>query len=100
MNETIKDSGWRRDEDSMREPSPQASSSWNAPDGSSATHSGCNFYTIAEAAKRLSTTPAALRARCRRAARNENGQVVANLGFGIRAFKFGKRSWRICIQQL
>jgi hypothetical protein len=49
---------------------------------------------IEVAANRLSLAPDALRARCRRAARRVGDSVVAHLGGGIVAFKFG-RSWRV-----
>ena len=51
-------------------------------------------HTIEDAAGRLSTTPTALRARCRRHARREGRDVIARLGGGVVAFKFGS-SWRI-----
>jgi hypothetical protein len=52
------------------------------------------FDTIESAAAKLGLDAEALRARCRRAARREGDTVVAKLGGGIVAFKFGK-SWRI-----
>jgi hypothetical protein len=52
------------------------------------------FATIQVAARRLSVDAAALRARCRRAARREGDAIVARLGGGIVAFKFG-RTWRV-----
>jgi hypothetical protein len=52
------------------------------------------FATIQVAAERLSVDVAALRARCRRAARREGDAIVARLGGGIVAFKFG-RTWRV-----
>jgi hypothetical protein len=52
------------------------------------------LLTIEVAAKRLALGPTALRARCRRAARRVGDAIVANLGGGIVAFKFG-RSWRV-----
>ncbi len=42
----------------------------------------------------LSTTPVALRARCRRKARREGREVVARLGAGVVGFKFGA-NWRV-----
>ena len=51
---------------------------------------------IETAAVLLSTTPTALRARCRRAARRFGRDVIAHLGPGVDALKFG-RSWRIRI---
>ena len=53
-----------------------------------------SYLAIEEAAARLSTTPIALRARCRRHARREGRSVVAHLGGGIVAIKFGV-SWRV-----
>jgi hypothetical protein len=52
------------------------------------------FDTVESAAVRLDLDANALRARCRRAARQVGDAVVAQLGGGITAFKFGK-SWRI-----
>ena len=52
------------------------------------------YYTVEAAAAKLSLDPAALRARLRRAQRVEGNAIVADLGGGIRGFKFGK-SWRI-----
>jgi hypothetical protein len=50
--------------------------------------------TIETAAERLDLDPNALRARCRRAARRVGDEIIAHLGGGIVAFKFG-RSWRV-----
>ncbi len=52
------------------------------------------FETIESAAGKLDVEPAALRSRCRRAARRCAGASVAQLGGGIVAFKFGQ-TWRI-----
>jgi len=52
------------------------------------------YLPIDEAAPRLSLTPLALRARCRRAARRDGRVISAHLGGGIVAYKFG-RSWRV-----
>jgi len=53
------------------------------------------YLDIDAAAAALMTSPVALRARCRRAQRRDRGgQVVAPLGGGIVAFKFGS-SWRV-----
>ncbi len=52
------------------------------------------YFDIDNAALRLSTTPIALRARCRRHARREGREVVARLGAGVVAYKFGA-SWRV-----
>lgn len=46
------------------------------------------------AALQLAITAVALRARCRRNARREKGEVVARLGGGIVAYKFGSH-WRV-----
>lgn len=54
------------------------------------------LFTIDDAAFRLATTPIALRARCRRRARREGREVVARLGAGVVAFKFGV-NWRVRI---
>jgi hypothetical protein len=59
-----------------------------------AGHGGPLYYTVEAAAAKLSLDPAALRARLRRAQRVEGDMIVADLGGGIRGFKFGK-SWRI-----
>jgi hypothetical protein len=50
--------------------------------------------TIDAAAAKLGLHAEALRARCRRAARKTATGIVADLGGGITAFKFGK-SWRV-----
>jgi len=50
--------------------------------------------TLHEAAPLLATTPTALRARCRRAARMVRGEVRAELGGGWWAFKLGAL-WRV-----
>ncbi len=53
------------------------------------------YFTIAQATKRIGSTPDALRRRCERAARKlPNGDIIAELGGGIRAFKFG-RTWLV-----
>jgi len=49
---------------------------------------------VETAAAKLSLDPTALRARLRRAQRAEGRAIVADLGGGITAFKFGS-SWRI-----
>jgi hypothetical protein len=53
-----------------------------------------DYLPIDRAAERLALTPVALRARCRRAARREGRHLVAHLGPGVVACKFG-RSWRV-----
>ena len=53
-----------------------------------------SYATIEVAARKLCTSAEALRARCRRHARREGRDVVARLGGGIVAIKFGA-SWRI-----
>lgn len=57
------------------------------------------LVTVEDAAKLLSTTPTALRARCRRHARRMGREVVARLGAGVVAFKFGV-SWRVRFEPL
>lgn len=52
------------------------------------------FETIESAAVKLAVPPAALRSRCRRAAKQSGNSTTVHLGGGIVAFKFG-RSWRI-----
>jgi hypothetical protein len=52
------------------------------------------YDSVEAAALRLSTTPIALRARCRRRSRREGRDIVAHLGGGIIAIKFGV-SWRV-----
>lgn len=52
------------------------------------------YATIEEASAILQLTPGALRARCRRGARKVGRDIVAHLGDGIVAIKFG-RSWRV-----
>lgn len=56
------------------------------------------YDTVDTAAAKLSLDPTALRARLRRAQRAEGRSVVADLGGGITAFKFGS-SWRISFPQ-
>jgi hypothetical protein len=55
---------------------------------------GALFETVEAASAKLSLDPTALRARLRRAQRADGDMIVADLGGGIRGFKFGK-SWRI-----
>lgn len=50
--------------------------------------------SLEDAARRLDLQPNALRARCRRNAREVGDSIVAKLGAGITAFKLG-RSWRV-----
>ncbi len=52
------------------------------------------FETIEAAAEKLGVDAAALRSRCRRAARRAGAASVSQLGGGIVAFKFGQ-TWRI-----
>jgi len=52
------------------------------------------YFTVEHAANVLDTTPEALRARCRRAARRKGKDIVAELADGIVAIKFG-RTWRV-----
>ena len=52
------------------------------------------FESIESAAEKLGVEPAALRSRCRRAARRAGDATVSQLGGGIVAFKFGQ-TWRI-----
>ncbi|HXX68679.1 MAG TPA: hypothetical protein VEK07_15935 [Polyangiaceae bacterium] len=54
------------------------------------------LLTVEEAARVLSMTATALRARCRRRARRVGRDVIARLGAGVVAFKFGV-SWRLRI---
>jgi hypothetical protein len=60
---------------------------------------GTPLLTVDQAAELLSTTPSALRARCRRHARRVDREIVARLGAGVVAFKFGA-SWRLRIDVL
>jgi hypothetical protein len=55
------------------------------------------LLTVEHAARLLSTSPTALRARCRRNARRVGREVIARLGAGVVAFKFGA-SWRLRIE--
>jgi hypothetical protein len=64
---------------------PVAGAAWASTPG---------LYTVEVAAVLLDTTPAALRARCRRNARREGREVVARLGAGVVGFKFGV-NWRV-----
>ncbi len=54
------------------------------------------LMTISSAAKILQLSDLALRARCRRAVRREGQILVARLGAGVTAYKFGK-TWRVHI---
>ena len=54
------------------------------------------YFSIKEAAARLGKTPDALRRLVERIAEKQaNGDLVANLGNGIVAFKFGRRRWLV-----
>jgi len=55
-----------------------------------------SLLTIEAAAACLSTSATALRARCRRHARRVGREVLARLGAGVTAYKFGA-SWRVRI---
>jgi hypothetical protein len=57
---------------------------------------GACWDTVEIAGAKLDLDPQALRARCRRAARTENGQTIARLGMGVVAKKLGT-SWRIFV---
>ena len=57
------------------------------------------LLTIESAAARLSLSPEALRARCRRSVIDDPAQARGSLGPGIVALKLG-RSWRIAISSL
>jgi hypothetical protein len=52
------------------------------------------YESIETAATKLDLEADALRARCRRAAERQGDAVIAKLGGGIVAIKFG-RSWRV-----
>ncbi len=52
------------------------------------------FVSIDAAARALDMSAEALRARCRRASRRSGKQIVADIGGGFVAMKFG-RSWRV-----
>lgn len=52
------------------------------------------YMTIDEAAEHLRLTPNALRKRCAKQARKVDRDVVAQLGDGVVAVKFG-RTWRV-----
>jgi hypothetical protein len=66
---------------------------------SAPTSSSVCYLTIEDAAALLSLSAVALRARCRRASRRRGRDVVAELGDGIAAVKFG-RSWRVRVPTL
>lgn len=74
----------------MKDTSPKSAEQECAP----APRAPTRMHTIEVAAARLSLDPNALRARCRRAGRRVGHEVIAHLGGGIVAFKFG-RSWRV-----
>jgi hypothetical protein len=76
---------------------PAPSSSTRLVDSAASTAAvdrAADYVPIEEAAARLTLTPLALRARCRRAARRVGREIVAHLGAGVVAYKFG-RSWRV-----
>jgi len=52
------------------------------------------YFTLREAAAVLSMTEEALQTRCRRKARRIGRDIIAHLGDGVTAVKFGKL-WRI-----
>lgn len=54
--------------------------------------------SIETAAKKLDLEAEALRARCRRALRKVDGELVAELGMGVVAKKLGT-SWRVHIPE-
>lgn len=65
------------------------------PNEANATKPAPSAYVdVDQAAARLSTTPNALRARCRRNARRDGRTISAHLGGGIIAIKLGV-SWRV-----
>lgn len=66
------------------------------PPSSDVRRASVCLVTVELAAKLLCTTPTALRARCRRRARRVGREIVARLGAGVVAFKFGS-SWRLRI---
>lgn len=57
---------------------------------------GHAWDTVAIAAAKLDLDEQALRARCRRAARSVDGEIVADLGMGVQARKLGQ-SWRLYV---
>lgn len=57
------------------------------------------WQSVKAAAAQLDLRPRALQARCRRAARKERGHVIADLGMGVVARKFG-RSWRVYVPSI
>lgn len=57
---------------------------------------GACWYTIEIAAAKLDLEPQALRARCRRASRLVQGEILAQLGMKVVARKLGK-SWRVYV---
>ena len=73
---------------------PVSANQARAAEPTNGDRASTDFVTIEMAAVRLATTPVALRARCRRHARREGREVVARLGAGVVAYKFGS-SWRV-----
>ena len=54
------------------------------------------YFCVKEAAPKLGMSPDALRRLIERIAEEKpNGDLVANLGNGIVAFKFGRRKWMV-----
>ena len=66
----------------------------SAAEPTTMSESSDRLFSIGSAAARLETTPVALRARCRRRARREGDEIVARLGAGVVAYKFGAH-WRV-----
>jgi hypothetical protein len=59
---------------------------------------GKTWESLEVAAPRLGVTVEALRARCRRGAKEEDGAIRVDLGCGAVAMKLG-RSWRVCLSE-
>lgn len=57
------------------------------------------MLTLEQAAERLGIGTKALEARCRRAQRKESHNIVARLGAGVTAMKFGV-SWRFRFEEI
>jgi hypothetical protein len=62
------------------------------------TDVGTRLFSTEAAALKLDMSPTALRARMRRCARKENGQIIARLGGGVTGRKIGK-TWRVLIAE-
>jgi hypothetical protein len=79
--------------------SPAGDPSLASPLGTGPTTSACEILEAEAAAARFGISVRAFRARCRRHLRREGRLLVARLGPGLIAFKFGV-SWRLRVDPI